>query len=149
MTARILRYSTIIWCHPGATTLETNMRFEFRDSEESKANGITYHLAHVDEWNAQKGGESYKPSVFDDDGFIHCTNGLDLLTEIANMFYKNDPEPRTILVLDMKAIESEVRYDDSEQRFPHIYGPLNPAAVVAELPVERGEDGTFTHLGTK
>lgn len=123
------------------------MQIEYRDSAESKANGITYHMAHVDEWNAQKSGDAYKPSVFDDDGFIHCTDGLDRLTEIANLFYKNDSEPRTVLVLDVNAIKSEVRYDDPEHHFPHIYGPLNPSAVIAELPVTRSGDGTFVRLG--
>lgn len=147
LTARIVRYSTIIQRSLGAVALEKIMRIEYRDSAESKANGITYHMAHRDEWAAQKTTDAYKPSVFDDDAFIHCTDGLDLLTDIANMFYKNDSEPRTVLVLDVKAIESEVRYDDPEHRFPHIYGALNPSAVIAELPVERAEDGTFVRLG--
>lgn len=123
------------------------MNIEYRDSAESKRNDITYHLAIVEEWEAQKDSDNYKPYVFDADGFIHCTNGLDLLTEIANMFYKRSSEPRTILVLDMNKIESEVRYDDPDETFPHIYGSLNPTAVIAELPVKRGEDGTFIHLG--
>ena len=123
--------------------------YEYRDSIESKANGITYHLAISSEWRAQKGGESYKPGVFDADGFIHCTNGLDLLTEIANMFYKNSQEPRIVLVLNVNEVKADVRYDDAEQRFPHIYGALNPDAVIAELPVNRSEDGTFVSLGTQ
>lgn len=123
------------------------MKYEYRDSEESKQQQLTYHLTIDEEWNAQKHSEGYTPGAFDADGFIHCTNGLDLLTEIANMFYKNSPEPRTVLVLDVSKIESDVRYDDPEERFPHIYGPLNPSAVVAELPVKREEDGTFVQLG--
>lgn len=124
------------------------MQLEYRESVDSKANGITYHLALEDEWNAQKSGDTYKPGVFDEDGFIHCTDGLDLLTEIANMFYQNSLAPRTVLVLNIQAIASEVRYDDPEQRFPHIYGPLNTSAVIGELPVERSEDGTFVQLGS-
>lgn len=124
------------------------MQIEYRDSTESKAAGITYHLAIVEEWTSQKDGEVYTPGAFEADGFIHCTNGLDLLTEIANMFYKESAEPRAVLVLDMNNIESDVRYDDPEARFPHIYGPLNPSAVVGELPVERGEDGAFIRLGS-
>lgn len=123
------------------------MNYEFRDSEESKRNNITYHLAIVEEWTGQKDTESYTPSAFEQDGFIHCTNGLDQLVEVANMFYTNSPEPRTVLVLEVDKIESEVRYDDPDQRFPHIYGVLNPSAVVAELPVRREEDGTFVQLG--
>lgn len=123
------------------------MNYEFRDSEESKRNNITYHLAIVEEWTGQKDTESYTPGAFEQDGFIHCTNGLDQLVEVANMFYRNSPEPRTVLVLEVDKIESEVRYDDPDQRFPHIYGVLNPSAVVAELPVRREEDGTFVQLG--
>lgn len=123
------------------------MNYEYRDSEESKRNNITYHLAIVEEWTTQKDAESYTPGAFEADGFIHCTNGLDQLVEVANMFYTDSPEPRTVLVLDMEKIESEVRYDDPDQRFPHIYGVLNPSAVVAELPVRREEDGTFVQLG--
>lgn len=123
------------------------MQTEYRDSIESKSAGITYHLAVRDEWESQKNNDEYLPGAFDADEFIHCTDGLDLLTEIANMFYTSSPEPRVVLVLDVSQIGSEVRYDDAEQRFPHIYGPLNPSAVVAELPVERGDDGRFTQLG--
>lgn len=124
------------------------MKTDYRDSEECKSAGITYHLAIVDEWDSQKSGGDYKPGVFEDDGFIHCTNGLDLLTEIANMFYKGSSDDRTVLVLDTSKVESHIRYDDPEERFPHIYGSLNPSAVIAELPVDRAEDGTFTRLGS-
>lgn len=119
----------------------------YRDSDESKNAGITYHLTIQSEWDAQKNGESYVPGAYKADGFIHCTNGLDLLTQVANMFYKDSPDERTILVLDVSKIESEVRYDDENEQFPHIYGPLNVSAVIGELGVERAEDGTFTRLG--
>lgn len=124
------------------------MNYEYRDSEESKQNNITYHLAIVEEWTAQKDSGSYKPGAFEADGFIHCTNGLDQLVTVANMFYENSPEPRTVLVLDMNKVESDMRYDDPDERFPHIYGPLNPSAVITELPVKRQEDGRFVQLGT-
>lgn len=124
------------------------MNIEYRDSKESKRNSITYHLAIVEEWTAQKDSASYIPGAYEADGFIHCTNGLDQLVDVANMFYQDSPEPRTVLVLDLNLIESEVRYDDPNERFPHIYGPLNPSAVVGELPVRRQEDGTFVQLGT-
>lgn len=124
------------------------MNIEYRDSKESKRNSITYHLAIVEEWTAQKDSASYIPGAYEADGFIHCTNGLDQLVDVANMFYQDSPEPRTVLVLDLNLIESEVRYDDPNKRFPHIYGPLNPSAVVGELPVRRQEDGTFVQLGT-
>jgi len=48
-----------------------------------------------------------------------------------------------VLVLKADAITSEIRYEDPEQVFPHIYGPLNTDAVVGFLRVIRGEDGAF------
>lgn len=124
------------------------MAHEYRDFDEAKSAGITYHLALVSEWHAQKDGDDYVPGAYDADGFIHCTNGLDLLTDIANMFYKDSADERTVLVLDIAIIKSDVRYDDEAERFPHIYGPLNTSSVVAELPVHRATDGTFTSMGT-
>lgn len=123
-------------------------QIEYRDSAACKQHGVTYHLAITEEWVAQQNADSYKPYVFDNEGFIHCTNGLDLLTQIANMFYQDSPDPRVVLVLDVSKIESEVRYDDLDETFPHIYGPLNPDAVIAELPVQRKTDGEFLLLGS-
>lgn len=123
------------------------MRNEYRDSAEGKRANITYHLAIRQEWDAQKNGEGYVPGAYEADGFIHCTNGLDLLAHVANMFYKDDGQERIVLVLDLGKISAEYRYDDELMTFPHLYGPLNPSAVIDELPVVRDGDGTFTHLG--
>jgi len=123
------------------------METVFREPASSKKAGITYHLAIVDEWESQKGSQHYTPGAYAADGFIHCTDGLDLLTSVANVFYKESPEPRTILVLDVSKIDSDVRYEDPDETFPHIFGPLATSAVIAELPVQRDENGVFTRLG--
>ena len=124
------------------------MIVEYREPVASRNAGITYHLAVQAEWDAQSDGASYVPGAYAADGFIHCTNGLDLLTDIANMFYKGSADERIVLVLDLSAITSEVRYDDEGEQFPHVYGPLNTSAVVGELSVSRSDDGTFMLLGS-
>ncbi|MCA9832540.1 MAG: DUF952 domain-containing protein [Thermomicrobiales bacterium] len=124
------------------------MTLEFRDSAACKEAGITYHMALASEWEAQRGEHTYTPSAFAADGFIHCTNGLDLLEWVGNQFYTNSPDERTVLVVKTDAITSDVRYDDPDEHFPHIYGPINTAAVIGELKVIRGEDGAFTHIGS-
>ena len=54
---------------------------------------------------------------------------------------------REIRIIDSERLTSPWQYDDvpgQPERYPHIYGPLNPEAVVAVLPLESGPDGKFT-----
>ncbi|MGC4191899.1 MAG: DUF952 domain-containing protein [Thermomicrobiales bacterium] len=113
----------------------------------SRAAGITYHLVPASIWAEQKDADSYLPEAYPQDGFIHCTNGLDELVKVANMFYTADPRPFLTLILEVDKIASEVRYDDPNETYPHIYGPLNADAVVGELAVTRADDGTFLSIG--
>ncbi len=116
---------------------------QYQTPAESRAANVTYHLVPVAVWEHRGGAEHYVPEAFDTDGFIHCTNGLQTLAEVANMFYKADKRAYEVLVLDMDRISSEVRYDDPEQKFPHIYGPLNTSAVTGRLTARRDDEGTF------
>ena len=116
---------------------------KFQTVEESRSAGVAYHLAPTEVWEAQRKTGSYVPEAFDQDGFIHATNGLERLRWVANQFYTSDDRSHTVLVLDVSKLESEMRYDDAEQAFPHIYGPLNVDAVIGELAVERRPNGTY------
>lgn len=118
-------------------------KVKYADSAECRRAGVTYHLVPKNAWDQQKDNAEYLPEAFGQDGFIHCTNGLDKLVEIANLFYTSDPRPFLALILDVSRIESPVRYDDPDELFPHIYGPLNTNAVVGLLEVRREENGTF------
>lgn len=115
--------------------------------EESRSAGVAYHLCPTPVWEAQESSGSYLPEAFEADGFIHATNGLEKLLWVANEFYTGDTRPHTVLVLDVSKLESPVRYEDDDQAFPHIYGPLNTDAVVGELSVERGPDGQYVAFG--
>jgi uncharacterized protein (DUF952 family) len=121
---------------------------QYHDSTASRDAGITYHLVPEPVWERSRRAATYMPEAYGQDGFIHCTNGTDQLITVANMFYLNDPRPFRVLVLDVASIESEVRYDDPDRVFPHVYGPLNTSAVRGELAVSRDDDGTFLSIGT-
>lgn len=125
------------------------MELRYEDSQQCKQAGITYHLTAVDEWEAQKDGESYAPAPFAEEGFIHCTNGLNQLIDVANLFYLADPRERIVLVLDVEKLTSPMQYDDDAEIFPHIYGEINTDAVIGELSVQRAADGTFTSIGAE
>lgn len=119
----------------------------YRTPEAAHEAHVTYHLSPREVWEAQQAQPEYLPEAFAQDGFIHCTDGLDRLVEIANMFYTGDPREYVTLILDTEKLTSRVQYDDPDQHFPHIYGPLNTDAVIGQLKVTRGEDGTFLTIG--
>lgn len=100
------------------------------------------HLAVADEW-AARSETGYVPSAFARDGFIHCTDGAGNLLEVANRYYRDDPRSFVVLVIDPARLASEIRYEDPSRIYPHIYGALNPDAVVAVVPAERHTDGRF------
>lgn len=108
---------------------------------------LTYHLVAEPYYEVCDPEKPYVPERFDEEGFIHCTDGVDNLLATANRYYRYDYR-RTWLVLaiDKEKVESEIKYEDAERVYPHIYGALNRDAIVSVLPVKRAEDGEFVAL---
>ena len=105
------------------------------------------HLIPVDVWATARTAETYVPDAFAADGFIHCTLGDDRMIDVANLFYQSDPRPMLALSLDPARIGADVRFDDPDRVFPHIYGPLAVVAVTGYRPLHRDADGRFTGYG--
>lgn len=104
----------------------------------------TFHLARRDDWEAQRHTSGYRPSAFAAEGFVHCTDGLDRLLVPANAYFAADPSPFVALEIDLGQVAAEVRYDAEPPIYPHVYGPIEPSAVVATFVAERDPDGRFT-----
>src|SRR5712691_8131010 len=78
-------------------------------------------------------------------GFIHASTARQV-TGVANSFYRGAPD-LLVLVIDTDKLTAPLAYDvvpGADEPFPHIYGPLNPGAVIGTLPFEPGPDGSFT-----
>jgi uncharacterized protein (DUF952 family) len=101
-----------------------------------------FHIARQADWvNA---GDTYVPSSFDDDGFIHCATRSQVL-RIANERFGGRCD-LIVLVIDPRRVPAEIRLENLEggsELFPHIYGPLERSAVVAVETFSPGSDGTF------
>lgn len=95
------------------------------------------------DWHRQRASDQYAPAAFDDEGFVHCTLGLDRLLVPANIYYRDDRRRFVVLQIDLDRIHAPVRYDDPDRIYPHVYGPIDVAAVVATRSVVRADDGTF------
>ena len=106
----------------------------------------TYHLIPAEVWAAIDPDADLERDSLADEGFIHCTDGVDALIATAERHYRADPRPFLALTVDLDAISSPWRYDDPGKPYPHIYGPIDRAAIVGVAPVVRDPDGRFSGL---
>jgi uncharacterized protein (DUF952 family) len=108
---------------------------------------MIYHLAPAARWRDWPAGAAYLPAEYDADGFVHCTAGDELMLVVANRFYRAVSGDFVLLVIDPDRLTAPLRWERSTDGltplFPHIYGPIDRAAVVEERAVRRGVDGEF------
>ncbi len=111
------------------------------------------HIARRAEWDDARARGSYRPSSFDDDGFIHCST-LAQAIETANRFFHGQRD-LVLLYIDERKLTAPLRYEpatppagalDGKPRaglFPHLYGELNLDAVTEVLEFPCAADGSF------
>jgi uncharacterized protein (DUF952 family) len=110
-----------------------------------------YHIAEATGWAEAQEGGLYRRSTLgrtvEEEGFIHCSYWNQLDT-VANAFYAGH-ENLLLLVIDPARVASELRDEavDGDERFPHIYGPLNLDAVTEVRPFASPEDGRLAVPG--
>jgi uncharacterized protein (DUF952 family) len=110
------------------------------------------HVALADDWAAAEASGSYQVSSrglsLAQEGFIHASTTVQVPGVLAGFYADLDPAGLRLLVIDAAALEgagSPVQWDvvpGAPYRFPHVYGPIIPAAVVAVLPLG-GEPGAI------
>jgi len=103
----------------------------------------TFHLTPAAWWAAADPAAPLTAPSFADEGFIHCTTGADELVATANRDYRDDPRPFVVLTLDLSRISCPVRTEDARGIYPHVFGAIDRAAIVAVRPMPRADDGTF------
>lgn len=110
---------------------------------------MIYHLAYGSDWDqAQRAGEyrqSTRNRTLEQQGFIHGCAEPSQVDRVANAFYQGESD-LLVLVIDESKVRSEIRYDrvpGFDAPLPHIYGPLNPDAVIEAVPLRQASDGRF------
>ncbi len=107
---------------------------------------IAYHLVPEAVYAAQSTGQDYLPEAFNAEGFVHLAHGLDEVLAVGNALYRDDPQPYLLLTVDLDRVKPsiQIRYDDPDRRYPHVYGPLDRGAVIDVQRLNRAPDGSFT-----
>jgi len=105
---------------------------------------IIYHIAPLEQWEAQLDQPDYRASSLRHEGFIHCTAEPEKLEQVANQFYRESPRSYMIACIAVGRLDADLRWEEADAHlFPHIYGPLNRSAVVATLPFPRDVNNRF------
>jgi glutathione S-transferase len=107
-----------------------------------------FHIARTDEWVAALAAGVYTMSTagrtLAEVGFIHCAY-LEQVIGVADRFFRGE---RGLVLIEIDPARCGARLVDEDlegsgEEFPHLYGPLEPAAVVRMASLEPGPDGRF------
>ena len=109
---------------------------------------IIYHIAFRSDWDAGRAAGEYRAPSLADEGFIHASGDAAQLLRVAERLFPNRADLVALeidtarLPPDTPVIWEAAR---SGEVYPHIYGAINPDAVVrvrALLP-DAGQPGRF------
>lgn len=89
-----------------------------------------YHITTKEGWNAAKEKGFYKAPSLETEGFIHCSEEQQLKGVLER--YYQGKKNLLKLAIDPQKLTSALRYElapSINEKFPHIYGPVNLEAV--------------------
>ena len=88
-------------------------------------------------WEQAVAEGEYRGDTLATEGFTHCSTP-EQLSWVAETIYKGQTG-LVMLRIDLEKLKPPLRWESppgSEERFPHVYGPLNPDAVAGVVPLE-------------
>lgn len=104
---------------------------------------VLYHLALRTDWARAQAAGSYEVSTrgitLAEEGFIHCSLRHQVAGVVERYYADLDPADLVLLEIDASRLGStELRLEPPApgvEDYPHLYGPLPVAAVVAQHPL--------------
>jgi uncharacterized protein (DUF952 family) len=107
--------------------------------------GVLYHLALREDWERAVRSGAYRVSTLgatlSEVGFIHSAFAHQV-AGVAGRYYAAERRPLVLLEIARARLVPPVRIEPAgDDAFPHLYGPLDPAAVTAVHPVGRDLTG--------
>ena len=106
---------------------------------------VILHIAYRAQWLRGQAEGAYRADSLATQGFIHTSRPHQLLG-VANVLFRRQLD-LVLLYIDPNVVSAEIKYEappGSREAFPHIYGPLNTAAVIKVVDFLPNSDGLFT-----
>jgi len=112
---------------------------------------VIFHILKRGDWQEAVRRNRYEPASLKTEGFVHCSTREQTLGT-ANRFFRGQPD-LVLLCLEPSRLTAELRLEGpanphderARELFPHVYGPINPDAVVQVLDFPCDAGGSF-HL---
>lgn len=104
---------------------------------------LTYHLTPAEWWKASDPSAPLSAPALEAEGFIHCTDGVVAMVATANRHYRDDTRSFVVLTIDLDEVGSRWSVEDPGRIYPHVFGPIERAAIVAVTPAPRDVAGVF------
>jgi release factor glutamine methyltransferase len=106
---------------------------------------LIVHLCPQSEWLEARERDEFTDDSLVQDGFIHCSRP-DQVLQVANHYYRGIPG-LTVLWIDPEKITAEIRWEPANgNTFPHIYGPIDLAAVTAVTDLRPDVDSYYRQI---
>jgi uncharacterized protein (DUF952 family) len=104
---------------------------------------MIFHIAEMAHWELAKTSGEYRAASLETEGFIHCSTA-DQVVRVADFVFKGRSD--LILVeIDENLVPAEIKYEgETEENFPHIYGPIQLSAVLKAHEFKPNPDGLFS-----
>lgn len=104
-----------------------------------------FHLATAADWSAAQASGRYTTSTYGrtlaEEGYIHASRA-DQWQGVRDRYYADVAEPLVLLVIDTDLLDAPVVVEEpvpgAGETFPHVYGAINPDAVVQVIPLGAG-----------
>ena len=104
---------------------------------------IILHICSHSAWDDAQIKGDYRAASIDIEGFIHCSTP-DQVVGTANLLFRGQ-QGLVLLVIDADKVKAPIKFEDAGNGhfFPHVYGPINLAAVMDVRKFAPEADGTF------
>ena len=101
------------------------------------------HIASLAAWEAAQRLGRYEAESLRAEGFIHCSQSHQVI-EVLNRLFRGRVD-LLLLVIDPARLTHELRFEQAEngQEYPHVYGPIDLAAVVSTRAIAPNPQGLF------
>ena len=105
---------------------------------------VVYHITRNADWDSARAAGLYRADSLNTEGFIHCSSAQQVIAT-ANRLFRGRHD-LVLLCIETQRVTAQIRYENLEggtQLFPHVYGALEIASILAVHDFPPQDDGSF------